>query len=168
LKVSDPVEDRLLEDYLHRKSALSMGYKKVYVEAPPEELDRAVKARAKRALRWLIPGTLSLLIGLSLVFGVNYGVYNWLNAAKQAEKAMEQRRAERRRLQQQQERERIERGEEPIMIITPTEPPPSQSNPTPLTREQWLNKIDALRRAGKSAEAEAEWQQFQQQHSGKR
>ena len=60
--MSEQLEDKELEEYLRRKSALSLGYKRIYIEAPPQELDRAVAARARRALRWLGPALVAVAI----------------------------------------------------------------------------------------------------------
>src|SRR5215831_17692476 len=93
--VSDPSEDRMLEEYLHRKSAISMGYRRIYVEAPPPELDRTVTARARRALRWLVPGAIATVIAITLVLGVNYTVTKYMSLLVGAQKNIERLEAER-------------------------------------------------------------------------
>jgi hypothetical protein len=153
--LSDPADDRVLEDYLHRKSALSMGYRRVYIEAPPPELDRAVTARARRALRWLVPGLLALGIALTLVLGINFGVTKWVGAMQGAEKNLQRLQKER------EEKEERERAQEPIAIIVdPGELSNHPAASSQLSREDWLAKIDKLKRAGKKAEAQAEQQRF--------
>jgi hypothetical protein len=150
--LSDPADDRTLEDYLHRKSALSMGYRRVYVEAPPPELDRAVTARARRALRWIVPGILAVAISLTLILGINVGVGKWVVAMKGAEKNLE-------RLKKEHEaRVEAERTKQPVALIDAAS---LQASTAPLPREQWLAKIKRLRAAGKNAEADAEQKRLQ-------
>lgn len=150
--MSDPVDDRILEEYLHRKSALSMGYRRVYVEAPPAELDRAITARARRALRWLVPGALSVGIVCVVFVGLNLGVGKLMGTMKSAEQQMNRIKEERK------QREEQERLNGPVTVIVDPQSlgAPRAESPAQLTREQWLANIDALRRAGKTAEAEAE------------
>jgi hypothetical protein len=151
--VTEPVEDKLLEDYLRRKSAISMGYKRIYVEAPPPELDRAVKARAERALRWLVPALISATLAFTVFFTINAGIHKWMDAMVSAERNLKQLRVE------QQERERKEALEKPIVVAIDASSLNSVT-PTP-TREAWLAEIAALRQAGKQAEADAEQQRME-------
>src|SRR5215831_4357857 len=151
-KVSDPIEDRMLEEYLHRKSAISMGYRRIYVEAPSPELDRTVTARARRALRWLVPGAIATLIAIVLIFAVNFTVTKYMSLLVNAQKSMERMDAER------QKKEEEERARQPVsVIVDPSQLQQSDARPS---REQWLAKIDALKRAGKQAEAQAELKKF--------
>ena len=150
--MSDPADDRILEDYLHRKSALSMGYRRVYIEAPPPELDRAVTARARRALRWLIPAILSVAIAFTLILGINMGVGKWVTAMKGAEKNLERLKKE------HDERVEAERMRQPVALIDAAT---LKSGAAPLPRAQWLAKIKQLRAAGKNAEADAEQARLQ-------
>jgi len=155
--VSDPVEDKELDDYLRRKSALSLGYKKIYLEAPPPELDRAVKERAKRALRWLLPGIVSLGIALAMVFSVNYAIQQWLGAMVAAEKNLKRLQAE------QDEAQRKEDLNKPVVVAIDAQSlsAPTQNQASALSREQWLAQIEALRRAGKKTEADTELRRLQ-------
>jgi hypothetical protein len=160
--VSTPAEDKDLEEYLRRKSALSLGYKKIYIEAPPEELDRAITARARRALRWLVPGIISAAIAIGLVVGINVGVNNLLTVTIQAEKTQARLRKER---EEQLERER---ASQPISVMIDAKniaPQAAKDAAEKLkaeqaAREQALAKIEALKREGKQAEAEAELRRF--------
>jgi hypothetical protein len=153
LEVSEPVDDKLLEDYLHRKSALSMGYRRVYIEAPPPELDRTVTARARRALRWLVPGFLAAVIAFGMILGVDRGVTKYVGMMRSAEKNLEHLK------QQRQEQEEKERESAPISVIVD----PNaliKDNAPPLSREAWTAKIESLKRAGRKAEAQEELKKF--------
>ncbi len=164
--VSEPRDDKALEEYLRRKSALSMGYKKIYVEAPPVELDRAIAARARRALRWLVPGILAACIALGLMVVVNIGVSKLMQATVSAE-----RNALKIRKEQNEELER-ERARQPIAVVIDAKDIPKEEAREAAAaaeelkikvaaREQWLAKIEALKRDGKQAEADAELRRFQ-------
>jgi hypothetical protein len=160
--VSTPAEDKDLEEYLRRKSALSLGYKKIYLEAPPPELDRAITARARRALRWLVPGILSAIIAIGLVVGINVGVNNLLTVTVNAERTQNRLRKER-----EEELER-ERASQPISVMIDAKDiakEEAKKNAEKLkaeqaARAQWLDKIETLKREGKQAEAEAELRKF--------
>jgi hypothetical protein len=160
--VSTPAEDKDLEEYLRRKSALSLGYKKIYLEAPPPELDRAIAARARRALRWLVPGILSAVIAIGLVVGINVGVNNLLTVTVNAERTQIRLRKER-----EEELER-ERASQPISVMIDAKDiakEEAKKNAEKLkaeqaARAQWLDKIETLKREGKQAEAEAELRKF--------
>jgi hypothetical protein len=163
--VTEPTEDKALEEYLRRKSALSMGYRRMYIEeAPPPELDRAITARARRALRWLAPALVAAVMAVALIGAANYGVKAWMNAMVVMEKSMKQRRDER---QKQLEKER---AEQPIGVVIDADDIPKQDAADAAAREQidriaraaWLEKIEALKREGKTEEAEAEMQRFRQ------
>ncbi|HTE41348.1 MAG TPA: hypothetical protein VK629_10985 [Steroidobacteraceae bacterium] len=165
--MSEPVEDKLLEEYLRRKSAISMGYKRIYVEAPPAELDKAVKARAERALRWLVPAIISITLAVSVLYSINVGIHKWMNAMVAAERNLEQLRKE------NAERERKEALEKPIVVaidasslkepLAPIEPEATQSEKAQIGRNEaqpaqseWLMQIEALRKAGKKEAADVE------------
>jgi len=157
--VSTPAEDKDLEEYLRRKSALSLGYKKIYVEAPPPELDRAITARARRALRWLVPAIISAGIAVSLIVGVNYAISELMKVSIIAERNAVKLREERKA---QQEAERLK---QPIGVmvdannIAPQEAKAAQDKQKKreqLARDQWLVEIDTLRKQGKHATADAE------------
>jgi len=159
--VSDPVEDKALEEYLRRKSALSLGYRKIYIEAPPEELDRAIAARARRALRWLVPGILSACIAIGLIFSLDLGVTKLMRATVKAEQNVLKMRQEQK---EQAERERLS---QPISVVIDAKNIAQEvareeaAKAEALLREQWLEKIEALKTAGKQAEADAELLRFQ-------
>lgn len=163
--MTEPAEDKALEEYLRRKSALSMGYKRMYIEeAPPPELDRAITARARRALRWLAPALVAIVMAVALIAAANYGVKAWMNAMVVMEKSMKQRREERQKQIDKQ------RAETPIGVVIDADDIPKQEAADAAAREQidriaraaWLEKIEALKSEGKIEEAEAELQKFQQ------
>jgi hypothetical protein len=164
--VSTPAEDKDLEEYLRRKSALSLGYKKIYIEAPPPELDRAIAARARRALRWLVPGIISAAIAITLVVGINMGVTNLLTVTVNAE------RTQKRLRQEREERLERERASQPISVMIDAKDIAKQEAKSAAeklkaeqaAREQWLAKIEVLKREGKQAEAEAELLNFNKAH----
>jgi hypothetical protein len=137
-------DDQELTHYLHRKSALSMGYKKVYVEAPPAELDRAIKARARRALKFLGPAMLAALIALGTFGGLIIGVGKFMDAAVQLE------------------RHNNEVDNPPVAVDLTIAAVATDNKPAPvkLSREQWQKKIDSLKKNGKLKEAEAEIGKF--------
>ena len=154
-RLSDPTEDRMLQDYLARKSALSMGYKRVYVETPPPELDQAITARARRALRWLIPGAVALFIALTFVLGINFGVTKWVGVMVSAEKNVN--RLDKERKAQAEK----ERQEAPVsVIIDAGSVSTSAPRSTQLSREAWLAKIEQLKRTGTATEVDAEMRRF--------
>jgi hypothetical protein len=137
-------DDKELIDYLHRKSALSMGYKKVYIEAPPAELDRAIKARARRALKFLVPGILATCIAFGLVGGLIVGVDKFMGVAVKVERR----------------NKALENPPVTVEINIPATAKNEKPASTQLTREQWQKKIDALNEAGKTTEAQAELRRF--------
>ena len=157
--MSEPTEDKVLEEYLHRKSAISMGYRRVYLgEAPSPELDKAITARARRALRYLIPGVLAVAIGCTIVIGIQLGVHKWMRAMVAAEaniaKIREEEKAE-------AERERLKK---PIPVVIDAEniakqeaiDQAEQARVDAAVRAAWLEKIDALTKEGKTDEARDE------------
>jgi hypothetical protein len=154
--VSTPAEDKALEEYLRRKSALSMGYRKLYIEAPPPELDQAVKARAKRALRWLIPGIVSLVAAIGLIFGTIYVLQKWLDALVAREQALKQEYAE------IMEKKRQEELKKPMLVAIDAETLTPKTVVVQMTREQWRAHIESLRSAGKIAEADAELARYRE------
>ena len=152
--MSTPAEDKALEEYMRRKSALSMGYRKLYVEAPPPELDQAVKTRAKRALRWLIPGIVSLTAAVVLIFGTIYVLQKWLDALVAREAELKKEYAE------LVEKKRQEDAKKPVLVAIDAQTlQPIAGGPgsvVQMTREQWRDYIESLRRAGQQADADAQ------------
>lgn len=157
--MSTPAEDKDLEDYLRRKSALSLGYKKIYVESPPPELDRAITARARRALRWIVPAIISAAIAVGVIVSLNIGVSKVMQASVIAERNAVKLREERKA---QQEAERLK---QPIGVmvdasnIAPQEQKAAeeaQKKKEQAARAAWLAEIESLRRQGKNARADAE------------
>jgi len=121
-RVNEPGDDPDLRNYLHRKSALSMGYRKAYVEAPPPELDQAVKARARRALRWLGPAALAGLITFLLVASLILGVGKWMQAMVAAERNIKE-------IRKQQTEERLEQQRnQPVTVVIDAGAPPQEPN----------------------------------------
>jgi len=165
IDVSEPAEDKALEEYLRRKSALSMGYKRLYVEeTTPPELDRAVTARARRALRWLVPALLAGGIAVALITAANFGVNAWMGAMVAAEKNLKERREAQRKKQDE------ERAKQPVTVIIDANANPPQATVDTAARKQidqiarteWIEKIETLKREGKTAEANEELKRFQQ------
>ena len=160
--MSTPAEDKDLEEYLRRKSALSLGYKKIYIEAPPEELDRAITARARRALRWLVPGVLSLLIALGLVVGINVGVDRLVTVSVKAEKNAVRIKAEREKQREE------ERAKQPVAVVIDASNIEAQAQKDAKERAEdqkiYLEKIEELRKAGKTKEADIETQIFNEKY----
>lgn len=163
--MTEPAEDKALEEYLRRKSALSMGYRRLYIEeAPPPELDRAVTARARRALRWLVPALLAVAMGAALIMAANFGVNAWMDAMVVMEKSLKERREERRKQIEK------ERAEQPVTVVIDAKDIAAQQLADAAAREkadqiartEWLAKIEALKREGKTAEAETEQRRFEQ------
>jgi hypothetical protein len=157
--VSTPAEDKDLEEYLRRKSAISLGYKKIYVEAPPPELDRAITARARRALRWIVPAIISAAIAVGVIVALNVGVNRVMQASVIAERNAVKLREERKAQQE------IERLKQPIGVmvdandIAPEEAKAAQAAQKKrerAARDQWLAEIEALQRKGKNSKAAAE------------
>jgi hypothetical protein len=157
--VTTPAEDKDLEDYLRRKSALSLGYKKIYIEAPPPELDRAIAARARRALRWLVPAVISAAIAIGIVVSANFAVTKLMQASVMAERNAVKLRDERKA---QQERERLT---QPVGVVIDAKNIAEQEAKAQAAvqkqkekagRDEWLAEIEALRRQGKNATADAE------------
>jgi hypothetical protein len=161
--VSTPAEDKDLEEYLRRKSALSLGYKKIYIEAPPEELDRAITARARRALRWLVPGVLSLCIALGLVVGINVGVDRLVTVSVKAEQNAARLKAEREKQREE------DRAKQPVAVVIDASNIEAQAQKDATERAEdqkiWLEKIEELRKAGKTKEADIETQIFNETYS---
>jgi hypothetical protein len=152
--VSEP-EEKALEEYLLRRSALSMGYKKIYAEAPPPELDRAITARARRALRWIIPGTLAIIAGLTLVVGVNWTVGTWMHAMVDAEKHLKEINKQK---AAEAEKERLKL---PVAVTIDAkdiqvEVAQEQAKAREAARQKWLAEIEELKKQGKTATAEIE------------
>jgi hypothetical protein len=133
-----------------------MGYRKLYIEAPPPELDQAVKARAKRALRWLIPGIVSLTAAVVLIFGTIYVLQQWLDKLVAREAELKREYAE------LMEKKRLEEAKKPVVVavdaqnMSPLVPGDQQSVVVRMTREQWRAHINSLYAEGKQKEADAE------------
>jgi hypothetical protein len=145
----------MLQDYLARKSALSLGYKRVYVETPPPELDQAITARARRALRWLLPGVLAALIALTFIVGLNVGVGKWVNMMVSAERTVNRLEKERK------EKAEKERLEAPVSVFVDANSMAKSPAAEPqLSREAWLAKIEQLKKTGTAAQVEAELRSF--------
>ncbi len=156
-RLSDPADDRILQEYLHRKSALSMGYKRVYIEEPPPELDRAVAARARRALRWLLPGILAAVIALGLLLGTSFGITKLVNKMVETEQTVKRIEKERK---DQEEKERLA---SPVSVVIDSGSAATGSTTTTATaisREKWLAKIEQLKRTGTAGEVDAEIRRF--------
>lgn len=149
--MTTPVEDKALEEYLRRKSALSMGYRKLYVEAPPPELDRAVKARAKRALRWLLPGLVAFTITASMICGLYFATHTWVSLMVQRERELQE------EYKALLEKKRQEDLKKPVVVtIDASKMERTESKTVQMTRKQWRDYIEALRKAGWQEESDLE------------
>jgi hypothetical protein len=135
-----------------------MGYRKLYIEAPPPELDQAVKARAKRALRWLIPGIASFTIAVVLIFGTIYVLQQWLDALVAREAVLKKEYAE------LMEKKRQEELKKPLLVAIDADTLTPKTIVVQMTREQWRAHIESLRSAGKNAEADAELARYRQDY----
>lgn len=165
-------DDRLLDDYLRGDSPLSRAYRETGREEPPAHLDAAILAQAKAAVgarrrkpRWFMPlslaATVVLSVGVVLLMS-REGVTPvpmetplptpGAPALKPTAPAV------------------IEKAPivTPKVTVTPKEAPRFEPRevviPPKKSPETWLAEIDALRKAGKHIEADAELAKFRQRY----
>lgn len=166
------LDDRLLDEYLRGDSPLSRVYRETGKEEPPAHVDAAILAQARAAAtahrggkpRWLMPLSLAATVLLSV------GVV--LLMSKQGVSPVPT------------ETPAIVAppvtGKTPVVtpkatvapkdapVVVPKEAPRFEARevviPPTKSPEQWLAEIDALRKAGKHAEAEAELAKFRQRY----
>jgi hypothetical protein len=144
-----PDETDELDDYLRGGSDVSCEYRRQLSPAPPHELDRRVlesagslKSRTPFKPQSLAPFAFaaSVLLSLALVLAMVFG--------PQVQKPDDQ---------AQLVRVRIFKSEPPRAVPAS----PRERNPA-----LWLEDINALRRAGRSNEAEAEMRRFRSAYPG--
>ncbi|MBI3574487.1 MAG: hypothetical protein HY083_02345 [Gammaproteobacteria bacterium] len=179
-------DDRLLDEYLRGDSLLSRVYRETGREEPPAHLDAAILAQAKAAAtarrskpRWFMPLSLAATVVLSIgvvLFMSREGVTpvpmetplptpgapvlkpTTPTAPAVIEKAPAV-----------IPKATVAPKEAPV--VTPKEVPRFEPRvftpkevPAAKTPEQWLVEIEALRKAGKHAEADAELAKFRQRY----
>jgi hypothetical protein len=117
--VNAPVDDNHVREVLHRQSARSLGYRKVYVAPPPEEFDSTPKARLRRALRNAGPAAIAGAITLVLLGSLVFGVGKWMQAMVAAEKNVLQ-------ILEQQEKDKQEAARRaPVTVVIDATAPPT-------------------------------------------
>lgn len=158
-------DDRLLDEYLRGDSPLSRAYRETGREEPPAHLDAAILAQAKAMVgarrskpRWFmslsLAATVVLSIGVVLLMsreGVT-PVPTETPVLKPTTPAV------------------IEKAPAvtPKATVTPKEAPRFEPREVVIlpkkSPETWLAEIEALRKAGKHAEADAELAKFRQRY----
>jgi F0F1-type ATP synthase gamma subunit len=117
--------DNQVRDVLHRQSARSMGYRKVYV-APLQEEDPTPEAKRRRILRVAGPAAIAAAITFALVASLIFGVGKWMQAMVAAERNINE-------IVKQQELEKAEQARRAPITVTidanapaeaPASPPP--------------------------------------------
>ena len=121
-----PADDNHVREVLHRQSARSMGYRKVYVAPEPEEFDSTPKARLRRALRNAGPAAIAGAITFMLLGSLIFGVGKWMQAMVAAERNINE-------IVKQHEQEKLEAARRAPITVTidatipaeaPASPPP--------------------------------------------
>ena len=166
-------DDRLLDEYLRGDSPLSRAYRETGREEPPAHLDAAILAQAKAAAaprrgskpRWLMPLSLAATVVLSI------GVVLLMSREGVTPVPME--------TPSPTPDDPVSKPAAPTApaviekapVVTPKEAPRFEPRvftpkemPAVKTPEQWLVEIEALRKAGKHAEADAELAKFRQHY----
>jgi hypothetical protein len=123
IDVNAPVDDNHIREVLHRQSARSMGYRKVYVAPEPEEFDSTPKARLRRALRNAGPAAIAGAITLVLLGSLIFGVGKWMQAMVAAERNINE-------IVKQQEQEKLEQARRaPITVTIDANTPEASASP---------------------------------------
>jgi hypothetical protein len=122
--VNVPVDDNHVREVLHRQSARSMGYRKVYVTPPPEEFDSTLKARLRRALRKAGPAAIAGAITFTLLGSLIFGVGKWMQAMVAAERNINE-------IVKQQQQEKLEEARRTPVTVTIDANAPTVTPPTP-------------------------------------
>ena len=154
-----------LQDYLRGGSALSRQYRRESAPLPPRALDRRVIeavfgdsavvrnpapwARKPRAYLAPMAFAASVLLSVALVLAIVFGT----QTAKRSDEAPRLVRAA------------AHAGQSPIALtrkpqLYSSDPPRSSGQPRARPAAAWLADIDALRRAGRTREADAELRRF--------
>lgn len=161
-------DDRLLDEYLRGDSALARAYRETGREEPPAHLDAAILAQARAAAprhggkpRWLMPlslaATVVLSIGVVLLMSKQGVAPEPTEVPLPAAPAVK----EKPPIATPKAAPTVAPKEAPRFeprVFTPKEMPAVKAP------EQWLAEIEALRKAGKHAEADAELEKFRQRY----
>ncbi len=167
-------DDQLLDEYLRGDSALARAYRETGREEPPAHLDAAILAQARAATaprrgskpRWLMPLSLAATVVLSI------GVVLLMSKQGVAPESMEPPPSV---VPAPAVTEKAPVAM-PKAVVTPKEMPAVTPKETPRfeprevaippkkSPEAWLAEIEALRKAGKHAEADAELEKFRQRY----
>lgn len=164
-------DDRLLDEYLRGDSPLSRAYRETGREEPPAHVDAAILAQAKAAVgarrskpRWFMPLSLAATVVLSI------GVVLLLSREGVTPVPME---TPVLKPTTPMAPTVVEKAPvvTPKATVTPKETPrfeprvftPKEA-PVAKSPEQWLAEIEALRKAGKHIEADAELAKFRQRY----
>ena len=165
-------DDRLLDEYLRGDSALSRAYRETGREEPPAHLDAAILAQARAATvprrggkpRWFMPLSLAATVVLSV------GVVLLLSREGVTPVPMETPSP-----MPVAPAPKLTAPTAPAVVekapaVTPKEVPRFEPRevviPPKKSPEAWLAEIEALRKAGKHAEADAELAKFRQRYPG--
>lgn len=164
-------DDRLLDEYLRGDSPLSRVYRETGKEEPPAHVDAAILAQAKAAItthrggkpRWLMPlslaATVVLSVGVVLLMS-KQGVSPVPTETPSVAPPVTD------KTPTVTPKATVVPKEAPV--VTPKEVPRFEARevvvPPRKSPEQWLAEIDALRKAGKHAEADAELAKFRQRY----
>lgn len=166
-------DDRLLDEYLRGDSPLSRVYRETEREEPPAHLDAAILAQAKAAVgarrskpRWFMPLSLAATVVLSI------GVVLLMSREGVTPVPMETpvlkptTPAVTEKAPAVTPKATVTPKEAPA--VTPKEVPRFEPRevviPPKKSPETWLAEIDALRKAGKHIEADAELAKFRQRY----
>lgn len=162
-------DDRLLNEYLRGDSALARAYRETGREEPPAHLDAAILAQARAAAaprrggkpRWLMPlslvATVVLSIGVVLLMSKQGVAPEPTEVPLPAAPAVK----EKPPIATPKAAPTVAPKEAPRFeprVFTPKEMPAVKAP------EQWLAEIEALRKAGMHAEADAELEKFRQRY----
>ena len=182
-------DDRLLDEYLRGDSVLSRAYRETGREEPPVHLDAAILAQAKAAVvsrrsgkpRWFMPLSLAATVVLSVgvvllmsregVTPVPMETPSPMPDALVSKPTAPTAPAVIEKAPVVTPKATVAPKEVPV--VTPKEAPRFEPRvftpkevPVAKTPEQWLVEIEALRKAGKHAEADAELAKFRQRYPG--
>jgi hypothetical protein len=124
LDVNAPVDHNPVREVLHRQSARSMGYRKVYVAPPPEEFDSTLKARLRRMRRNAGPAAIAGAITFVLLGSLIFGVGKWMQAMIAAERNINA-------IVKQQEQDKLEAARRAPITVTIDANAPTSTPPAP-------------------------------------
>jgi len=160
--MSEPERDEEFEAYLRRRSGLLNRLGSAQKLEPPDDLDDIVLQRARQAIqaprrlplykapRWALAVGLVAIILLSLSLVLNVSLNRSAQLGSRSPAATAARQA------------KVPDGA-PTAGGAPTPgeaPPPAGEPPAPADPQAWLKQIQALRAAGKDAQADAQLRRF--------